>query len=62
MPADNGFGFNNRQRAQNAWRKMIKTSENETINIAENEPFRGLPSQHIQLLAQHKVLGFERSL
>jgi hypothetical protein len=59
MPTNNRFRLNDRQRFQNARRKMIKAQKYKTVEILEGGPFRRFPFQNIQLMTQSQDLGFQ---
>jgi hypothetical protein len=61
MPADDGLWLNDRQGAHYARRKPIEGGKDQTIEIAESEPFRRFSSQHIELVAQRQNLRLKRS-
>ena len=60
MPTDNGLRLYDRQGVQDAWRNLIEAGENQTIDIAESEPLRRFPSQHVELLAQRQDFCLKR--
>jgi hypothetical protein len=61
MPSDDRLGLHDRQGVRHAQRKSIKGGEDQTIEIAEGKPPRGLSSQHIEQVAQRQDLRLERS-
>ena len=60
MPTNNGLWLHDRQGVQDAWRNLIEAGENQTIDIAESEPLRRFPSQHVELLAQRQDFCLKR--
>jgi hypothetical protein len=60
MPADDRARLGDHQGVQNAGCKPIKARENEPVEIAENKPLRRFSAEHIELVAKHDDLRFER--
>ena len=60
MPTNNGLWLYDRQSVQDAWGNLIEAGENQTIDIAESEPLRRFPAQHVELLAQREDLCLKR--
>ena len=52
MPADHRLRLDNRQGIQGAGRQAIQPHKEQPISVAEDQPFRSFPSQHVELVAQ----------
>ena len=59
MPAQYGFGANNREGFKNRWKKLVELHEEPTVAIGQPRPALRLTPQHDELLSEDRLFRFK---
>jgi hypothetical protein len=59
MPADHRIRFDDLEGVENVRRQRVKTSEHHPVDTRESNTSRRLAAEHVQLVPEHQILGFQ---
>src|ERR1700757_3427357 len=62
MPSHDGFRLDDRDGAQHGWEQPIEPNEDQSIGDRQSRLRGNLSTQHVQLMPENQVLGFESRL